>query len=325
MKLKIIATSILFALCWIAVNAATISGFITRADSAEPLQYVNVRISETKAGTQSNKKGYYVINISNPGTYTLVATLVSFARVTHTFRIVKADEDVFFDIQLEKASVEMEKVTVTASQSGKNEVNTPHIKVSTITQTTEDILNTVSVAEADVFRSILTLPGVTPVSDFSSGLYVRGGSPDQNLILIDDIDVYNPNHFGGVFSTFNTDAVESVELIKGGYPAKYGGRLSSVLDVTNRQGNRKHHQGVARLSLISASATLEGPWKLGSEKGSYMGSFRRTYLDIMKKAFDLPDYYFYDGHWKLNWDLNKKDKVSASMYFGKDNLDLDVG
>jgi len=307
------------------ISAATVSGFITRKDSEEPMQYVNVRITETKAGTQTNKKGYYVININSPGSYSLLATMVSYGKISQPFTVRDAEEDVFLDIQLEKEAIEMEKVTVTASKNSNDEINTPHIKVSTITQSTEDILNTVSVAEADIFRSILTLPGVTPVSDFSSGLYVRGGSPDQNLILIDDIDVYNPNHFGGIFSTFNTDAVESVELMKGGYPAKFGGRLSSVLDVTNRQGNRNYHQGVARLSLISASATLEGPWKVGNEKGSYMGSFRRTYLDILKKAFDLPDYYFYDGHWKLNWDINNKDKVSASMYFGKDNLDMDVG
>jgi len=307
------------------LNAATISGFVTRKDSAEPLQYVNVRIAETKAGTQTNKKGYYVINITSPGTYTLVATLLSYARFSQSFTVKSVAENVPLDIALDKSSIEMNKVTVTANQNDDKEVNTPHIKVSTITQSTEDILKTVAVAEADVFRSILTLPGVTPISNFSSGLYVRGGSPDQNLILIDDIDVYNPNHFGGIFSTFNTDAVESVELIKGGYPAKYGGRLSSVLDVTNRQGNRNYHQGVARLSLISASTTVEGPWDLSSEKGSYMASFRRTYLDILKKAFDLPDYYFYDGHWKLNWDLNNKDKLSTSMYFGKDNLDMDIG
>lgn len=304
---------------------ATVSGFITRKDSAEPLQYVNVRIVETKAGTQTNKKGYYVINVNAPGTYKLVATLLSYARVERSFSIKEVIENFALDIEMEKSAIELSKVVVTASQNGKDDVNTPHIKVSTVTQTTEDILNTVSVAEADIFRSILTLPGVTPISDFSSGLYVRGGSPDQNLILIDDIDVYNPNHFGGIFSTFNTDAVESVELIKGGYPAKYGGRLSSVLDVTNRQGNRNYHQGVARLSLISASSTVEGPWRIGSESGSYMGSFRRTYLDILKQAFDLPDYYFYDGHWKLNWDINSKDKVSTSMYFGKDNLEIDIG
>ncbi len=307
------------------MQAATISGFLSRKDSGEPLQYVNVRITETKAGSQTNKKGYYVINITSPGTYTLVASMISYLKFSQSITVKSATENVALDIALEKSSIEMNKVTVTAKQNDNDEVNTPHIKVSTITQSTEDILNTVSVAEADVFRSILTLPGVTPISDFSSGLYVRGGSPDQNLILIDDIDVYNPNHFGGIFSTFNTDAVESVELIKGGYPAKYGGRLSSVLDVTNRQGNRNYHQGVARLSLISASATVEGPWEINSEKGSYMASFRRTYLDILKKAFDLPDYYFYDGHWKLNWDIGNKDKVSTSMYFGKDNLDMDIG
>ncbi|MDZ4122253.1 MAG: TonB-dependent receptor, partial [Candidatus Cloacimonadaceae bacterium] len=117
-----------------------------------------------------------------------------------------------------------------------------------------------------------------------------------------------------------------VELIKGGYPAKFGGRLSSVLDVTNRQGNRNFHQGVARLSAISSSATLEGPWKIGEQNGSYMASFRRTYLELIKEIYDeLPDYYFYDGHAKLNWDLDNSNKLSASTYFGKDYLSFDFG
>jgi outer membrane receptor protein involved in Fe transport len=326
MKQKTIMMLFAMTMATVSVlDAATISGFVTRKDSSEPLQYVNVRISETKAGTQTNKKGYYVMTIPSTGKYTLTVSMISYSKVTQPFEVKTSSEEINQDIALEKSSIEMEKVTVTGNRLDKDVVNTPHIKVSTITQTTEDIINTVSVAEADVFRSILTLPGVTPISDFSSGLYVRGGSPDQNLILLDDIDVYNPNHFGGIFSTFNTDAVESVELIKGGYPAKYGGRLSSVLDVTNRQGNRNYHQGVARLSLISASTTLEGPWDIGSEKGSYMGSFRRTYLDVVKKAFDLPDYYFYDGHCKLNWDAGSRDKLSASMYFGKDNIEMDLG
>jgi len=306
------------------LKAATVSGFVTRKDSAEPMQFVNVRVSETKAGSQTNKKGYYVINISNPGTYTLVATMISYDKASQTFTIKTVDEDVSLDIAMDKNSIELGKVTVIGT-TDDDEVNTPNIKVSSITQSTEDMQNSVAVAEADVFRSILTLPGVTPISDFSAGLYVRGGSPDQNLILLDDIDVYNPNHFGGIFSTFNTDAVENVELMKGGYPAQYGGRLSSVLDVTNRQGNRNYHQGVARLSLISASTTMEGPWKLGNESGSYMGSVRRTYLDVLKESFDLPDYYFYDGHFKFNWDAGIRNKFSASMYFGKDNLDMDMG
>jgi hypothetical protein len=306
------------------ISAATISGFVTRKDSAEPMEYVNVLVNEIQAGTQSNKKGYYVIEIPKTGNYTLKASTISYLVVTHSFEVKSTDDKIQFNIPMEKSSVEMAKVVVTGKRE-EDEINSPTIHVGTIKQTTEDILNTISVAEADVFRAVMTLPGVTPISDFSSGLYVRGGSPDQNLILLDDIDVYNPNHFGGVFSTFNADAVDKVELMKGGFPAEFGGRMSSVLDVTNRQGNRNYHQGVARLSLISSSATLEGPWSVGDEKGSYMGSFRRTYLDLLEKVLDLPKYYFYDGHAKLNWDITNYDKVSTSVYLGKDNLEMDVG
>lgn len=310
----------------ISLDAATVSGFVTHADSGEPLQYVNVRIIETKVGIQTNKKGYYVLNITQPGTYTLQATLISFETWSTKINVTDASENLSFDIPMIKSGIELSKVVVTGKAYDMQGDDTPQIKVSLIRQSTEDIQNVVSVAEADVFRAVLTLPGVTPISDFSAGLYVRGGSPDQNLILLDDIDVYNPNHFGGVFSTFNSDAVGSVELIKGGYPAQYGGRLSSVLDVTNRQGNRNYHQGVARLSAISSSATLEGPWKMGDQSGSYMASFRRTYLELIKAIYDeLPDYYFYDGHAKLNWDVDNSNKLSASTYFGKDYLNFDFG
>jgi len=307
---------------YISLTAATISGFITRKDSLEPLQYVNVRIAETKVGMQTNKKGYYVLNISEPGNYTLELSLISFTGITHSFAIATTAEAITFDAQMEKTGIELNKITV----KGKADDDGPSISTGLIRRSSEDIQSVVSPIEADVFRAVLTLPGVAPISDFSSGLYVRGGSPDQNLILLDDIDVYNPNHFGGVFSTFNSDAVESVDLIKGGYPAKYGGRLSSVLDVTNRQGNRNYHQGMAKLSAISSSATLEGPWHLFGQSGSYMGSFRRTYLELIKQLYDeLPDYYFYDGHAKLNWDLSQRDKLSTSAYFGRDKLAFDFG
>lgn len=303
-------------------HAATVSGFVSREDSGEPIQYVNVRLVDTGAGMQTNKKGYYVINLPGTGTYTLEATLISFEARKFSFTITKAEEDKSLNIKMKEAAIEMATVRVTGSSADEGR----EIRPSLIRRTTEDVKSVVSPIEADVFRAVLTLPGVAPVSDFSSGLYVRGGSPDQNLILLDDIDVYNPNHFGGVFSTFNSDAVESIDLIKGAYPAKYGGRLSSVLDVTNRQGNRNYHQGVARLSLISSSATLEGPWKIGKQSGSYMGSFRRTYLELIKAMIDdLPDYYFYDGHFKVNWDPGSKDKLSASAYFGRDKLSFDVG
>lgn len=323
---KLVCLPLLLLLWLISLEAATVNGFVTQADNGEPLQYVNVQILETKVGMQTNKKGYFVINISNPGTYTLQASLVSHVTYINTFSIKEGDDHHSMDIQLLKAGIEMPTVVVTGAGINDPDDENYQIKVSLVRQTTQDIQNVVSVAEADVFRSVLTLPGVTPISDFSAGLYVRGGSPDQNLILLDDIDVYNPNHFGGVFSTFNSDAVSSVQLIKGGYPAQYGGRLSSVLDVTNRQGNRNYHQGVARLSAISSSATLEGPWKIGNQSGSYMGSYRRTYLELIKEIYDeLPDYYFYDGHAKLNWDLDSRNKLSASTYFGMDKLSFDFG
>jgi outer membrane receptor protein involved in Fe transport len=196
------------------------------------------------------------------------------------------------------------------------------IKPSQIAVYTPQLRAIPQVAEPDLFRSIQMLPGVATLSDFSAGLYIRGGSPDQNLILLDQIDVYNPNHLFGFFSTFNTDAIKSVELLKGGFPAMYGGRLSSVLNVYNKEGDRENFHGIARLSLLSASTTLEGPW----QKGSWMVSGRRTYIDAAGKLadFDLP-YYFYDAHAKINFDMKKRDQGSVSLYLGNDNLDLGSG
>ena len=309
-------------LLFLPMFAATVSGFISRSGSGEPLQYVNVRVAETQAGMQTNKKGYFVINLNDPGEYTLELSLISYQALQHKFTISANDEDLQLNLSLTEEAIELATIRVT----GSSYEELREIRPSLIRRSTEDVKSVVSPIESDVFRAVLTLPGVAPISDFSSGLYVRGGSPDQNLILLDDIDVYNPNHFGGVFSTFNSDAVENIDLIKGAYPAKYGGRLSSVLDVTNRQGNRDHHQGTARWSLIATSATLEGPWQIGNQRGSYMGSIRRTYLELVKAMIDdLPDYYFYDGHAKLNWDLGSNDKISTSAYFGRDKLKFDFG
>lgn len=315
---------LLAAIFSLELYSATVSGFVTRAESGEPMQYVNVVVSGSKIGGQTNKKGYYVLTVEQTGRFNLEFSQVSSLPQSISFTINSLSEDISVSVALAKSSVELSKVVVSADAEAS--LDGPVIRTSSIHRGSEDIQSVVSPVEADIFRAVLTLPGVAPISDFSSGLYVRGGSPDQNLILLDDIDVYNPNHFGGIFSTFNTDAVESVELIKGGYPAKFGGRMSSVLDVLNRQGNRMHHQGVARWSLISSSATLEGPWKIGNQHGSYMGSLRRTYVELLKKFYkELPDYYFYDGHAKLNWDLDERNKLSVSAYFGRDDLSFDFG
>lgn len=305
--------------------AANISGTIVNKANGQAIEYANVVLKESQQGASSNHKGYFVITHVKPGKYTLFISLIGYLPFSTEVIIKNDKDDAFSKFQLEKKSIEMTAAQVTV-KADEEEVNSRQIRVANTVRSTQQIQDTVTPGEADVIRAIMTLPGVTPISDFSSGMYVRGGSPDQNLILLDDIDVYNPNHFGGIFSTFNTDAVDNIELLKGGFPAKYGERLSSVLNVRNRDGNRNNFEGVSRLSLISASTTIEGPWKMGEQHGSLMGSFRRSYVDMIAKFIDdIPDYYFYDGHAKVNYDLNELNKLSISTYFGQDKLSMDLG
>ncbi len=319
--LLILAASMLIS----SLFSATISGLVVNKSNGQPIEYVNVIIKESQVGSVTNHKGYFVITGLKPGQYTVLITAIGFSSINTTVTINKDSDDAYSKFEIEKKSLEGTTIKV-VSQYEDEIVNTPDIKVSNYTRSTEQLQDMVSLGEADVIRSIITLPGVAPISDFSSGMYVRGGSPDQNLILIDDIDVYNPNHFGGIFSTFNTDAVDNVELLKGGFPAKYGERLSSVLNVRNRDGNRKKFEGIGRLSLISSSVTMEGPWHLGENNGSVMGSFRRSYMDLLQGLIDgIPDYYFYDGHLKANYDLDINNRLSVSTYFGRDQLKMDIG
>ncbi len=179
------------------------------------------------------------------------------------------------------------------------------------------------VVEADLLRALQTMPGITSLSDFSSAIYVRGGTPDQNLYLIDGAEIYNPEHAFGIFSTFNTNAIKRVEVSKGGFGAEYGGRLSSVINVINLDGNRNKFEGNFNLSLIAANLTLQMP--LGSF-GSLSGSFRRTYIDQTYSKFikNLPNYYFDDGDLKGFFQLGDKDNITASYFGSSDNLDFQV-
>ncbi len=323
--MKKIQTLILL-FCITFLSGATISGFINDESNGEPIASTSILIGGTEHGTLTNEEGYFVLNNVMTGKIDLYISNIAYKPQKVEQMIEDPKAEIFLKINMKKAKIKIEDYDVNATDLD-HFIESREIEVGSIVQRTEDILQIPNVADADVFRALQFTPGVTAISDFSSGLYVRGGSPDQNLILLDNTDVYNPNHFGGIFSTFNTDAIENVELLKGGFPARYGGRLSSVLNVTNLDGNRKRHQGVARLSLISSNATLQGPWRIGTQSGSYMASFRRTYLDIIAKManIDIPDYYFYDGHTKMNWDITQKDKIMSSFYFGKDKLSVDFG
>ena len=261
--------------------AGTIHGFVREKDTKEPIIMANVWIKGTNLGTTTNMKGYYVLSSLPPGNYEIYFRFIGYKTFILNQNIGN-DDDIEFDVYLEVEPIMMEETVVTAERE-KRELE---IKPSQIVVQVPQLRSIPQIAEPDLFRALQMLPGVATLSDFSAGLYIRGGSPDQNLILLDHIDVYNPNHMFGFFSSFNTDAIKSVELLKGGFPAMYGGRLSSVLNVINKEGNRKEFQGVARLSLLSSNATLEGPWK----HGSWMISGRRTYLDLAAKIvdFDLP-------------------------------------
>lgn len=294
----------------------TINGFVRDAANGESIPYVNVTIKNTLLGAATGNLGYYVINHVPPGEYTLVYSMMGFAKVEDTLR-VHAGAAVKHDVLLKANVIEMESIVKTAERERFER----EVEVSTNTLSARQLNSLPMLAEADVFRTLRLLPGVVSRNDFSSQLYVRGGSPDQNLVLLDGVTVYNPFHLLGLFSMFNTDAIKEVEFMTGGFPAEYGGRLSSVLSITNNEGNSKEFQGKANISMLSAKTTLQGP----IPRGSYLISARRTYFDQIFKGtkYDFP-YYFYDFQGKVNFNLNENHRLTLSGFYGDDKLNYEL-
>ncbi len=301
------------------MGEATISGFVYDSSNGEALIGANVYLKETNRGTSTNKSGYFVLPRINPGTYELVISYIGYKTYTQIFTI-KDNDNKRIDVSLYPDAIVGQEVVVTADSVGTID-RLFNKQVSKIELTSAQINKVPQVIEADLLRTLQTLPGIVPVSDFSSAIYVRGGTPDQNLFMVDGTDVYNPEHAFGIFSTFNTDAIKKVEVYKGGFSAEYGGRLSSVINITNNDGNRNKFEGKASLSLLSLNTTLQTP--LGSF-GSLSGSIRRTYIDqtLAKWIDDVPNYYFIDGNVKAFFDLSKTNKMSVSYFGSKDNLNF---
>lgn len=303
-------------------DKGTLSGFVSDASNGEALIGCSVFLKEnSQLGSITNVSGYYVIPRIPSGEYTLVCDYIGYKQ--HQEKIlIKGGEKQTVKISIEPQGVTTNEVEIVAEKEEVEVIEKLYKKpISKIELSPAEINSLPQIAEADLLRSLQTLPGVLPLSDFSSALYVRGGTPDQNLYMIDGTDVYNPEHAFGIFSTFNTDAIKKAELSKGGFGAEYGGRLSSILDVTNKDGNREEFEGSAGISLLSAKTTLQMP--IG-EFGSLSGSFRRTYFDqTVGRAIDkIPDYYFYDGNIKAFFDIDSKNKLTISGYGGRDFLDL---
>ena len=303
-----------------AAQAATLSGFVTDADNGESLPLASIVLTQVQLGAASNSSGYYAVKEVPAGTYEEVISYIGYKNWRDTLAF--SDRDVRLDVALQVELVDLEEIVIQAERSEELEQAT---QSSFIALQVEPLQQMPAIGEADLLRSLQLLPGIQSASDISSGLYVRGGGPDQTAILLDHIPLYNPSHLFGFFSTFNPDAIKDVQLYKGAYPSAYGRTLGAVLDVSNREGNRQRFSGRGGVSLIASRFLAEGP--VG--QGSWMMAGRRTYLEpvlsaIRSRGVDIPlNYYFYDFNGKVNQRWGD-DTFTVSTYWGLDDLRVDI-
>ncbi len=300
---------------------SALSGFVHDGNNGEAMIGVTLSIKGTRLGCSSNTSGFFIINSIQAGKQKLLVSYMGY-RSQEIDVDLAGGETEQLNITLLPETVRLGEVIV-SGEKGSLADKLYAAPVSKFDLSAKQINAIPKVIEADLLRALQTMPGITSLSDFSSALYIRGGTADQNLYLIDGTDVYNPDHAFGIFSTFNTNAIKKVEVSKGGFSSEYGGRLSSVIDVINLDGNRNNVEGICNVSLLSGSSTLQIP--LGSI-GSLSGSLRRTYIDqtYAKWSKDVPEYYFYDANLKGFFDLSEKDKLSVSYFNSRDNLDYQL-
>ncbi len=293
----------------------TISGIVTDKNTTETLIGVNVVIPEKQAGAMTNEYGFYSITLEE-GTYTIQISYLGFATFTQK---VDLDTDKTLNFKLEESAESLDEVVIKENVEKIN-IRKPQMSVNSLSIKTIKQLPVV-LGEVDVIKSITLLPGVTNASEGSSGFNVRGGSADQNLILLDEATIFNSSHLFGFFSVFNPDAIKDIKLYKGGIPAKYGGRVSSVLDIYQKEGNNEQFRMNGGIGLVSSRLLAEGPIKKG--KGSFLLGGRSSYAHLFLPLFDLDNVaYFYDLNTKLSYRLNEKNSIYLSGYFGRDVFSL---
>ena len=332
MKIANIYIIIFFSSYLFSQGLSSISGFVRDDTSGEPISYANVFLSNSTLGAATNQDGYFVISNIPVGKYEVNATMIGYGIFKQNIELSEG-QPIRLDIRLNEEIIQTTEVLVTAERQ-KFERS---MESSQISLDIREINSAPAFIEPDVFRTLQMLPGVQTTSDFSSALYVRGSTPDQNLIMLDGIAVYNPYHLGGIFSTFNTDAIKEADFHAGGFPARYGGRMGAILNVLNREGNTRKVKGSANISLISSKGLIEGPlpsWR--GMKGSWMISGRRTYFDTVIDALKIPigqridgsdiyfqfPYYFYDYQVKINVDIDQDHRLTYSRFYGDDIVDF---
>jgi TonB-dependent Receptor Plug Domain len=311
-------------------TAGSLEGFVRAKGEAEGPAYAYIALTPLAAGDSagaartglrsvSNPSGFYSFGGVTPGAYRRTCRAAGYRDFADTVSI--GESTLRRDIVLATSPFPVSAVDVRGEREPRDVRGTP----SYVELPARELKRLPAVGEADLIRSLQLLPGVQAASDFSSGLYIRGGGPDQTLILLDQIPLYNPTHAFGFFSTFNPGAIKDVALYKGAYPSQYGGRLGSVLDVENRDGSRDGLRGTGAVSLIAGRATVEGPIR----NGSWILSARRTYLEpvlnaVRNDSTEIPSYFFYDLNGRVHRSMSPRDDLSFSGYRGRDKLHLDL-
>ncbi|MEO6443338.1 MAG: TonB-dependent receptor, partial [Chitinophagales bacterium] len=293
------------------------SGYVKEEGSGESMIGTSIGVKGTTTGSSSNDYGFYSLSLT-PGTYTIIFSFLGYKEIDTTIILSK---DFRLNVNMKTSVSEIQEITVEgedtkdenvrSAQMGKFDLSMERIKTLPIL-----------FGEQDILKTIQLLPGIQGGGEGSSGFYVRGGGPDQNLILLDEATVYNASHLFGFFSVFNSDAIHNTTLYKEGMPAEYGGRISSVLDLSMKDGNNQSFHGSGGIGVIASRLTLEGPIVKG--KSSFIVSGRRTYIDVITKPYVQKSdfagsaYYFYDLNAKANYKFSDKDRIYLSGYFGRD-------
>ena len=299
----------------------TLSGYIKDSLNGETMIGATIVVQGQAKGISSNQYGFYSITLEK-GNYVLLCTYIGYQPKAIVFKL---DRNRQFNFEMLPSVSAAEAIVVI---SRKRDANIKNTQMGKFTLPIEQIKSIPAfLGEVDLLKTIQLLPGVRNAGEGSAGIYVRGGGPDQNLILLDDAPVYNTGHLFGFFSIFNADAIKNVSLIKGGMPAQYGGRLSSVLDIAMKEGNNQKFEVDGGIGLIASRLSLQGPIK--KERASFIVSARRTYIDALVKPFISKSsqfygsgYYFYDLNAKMNYKFSERDRIYISGYFGRDVFDF---
>jgi outer membrane receptor for ferrienterochelin and colicin len=298
----------------------TVSGYVLERGSMEQLPGVTVYDPVSRSATVTNAYGFYTLTL--PVADTLRVAFSGFGYAPDTLVLPHPSGEYSHNPELAKIT-QLEGVRITAERR-----NSEQTQMSVVSVSAQEVKNIpVLLGEKDVFKTFMLKPGVQSATEGTSGIYVRGGGPDQNLIILDEATIYNANHLLGFFSIFNGDAIKSAELVKGGFPARYGGRLSSVIDMKMKEGHKEEYHGQGGIGIISSNIMVEGP--ILKNKSSFMISGRTTYFDLLARPVmkilspgSSVGYYFFDLNGKFNYDFGDKNKLYISAYFGRDQFHM---